>query len=74
MVHHKTSNSYLSESERKEWNDTMQMLRQHPKFAAISKIRFCPERGSEAYEHYKKELQRNAQNNSNYKVVNDYVY
>lgn len=64
----------FSDLELKEFNETMQMLRQHPKFAAISKIRFCPERGSESYEHYKKELQRNAYNNSNSKVVSDYVY
>ena len=57
-----------------EWNKTMQMLCQHPKFATISKIRFCPERGSESYEYYRKELQRKAENSTNYKVVNDYVY
>ena len=64
----------FSDLERKEWNKIMQMLRNHPKFAAISKIRFCPERGSESYEHYKKELQRNAENNTNYKAVKTYVY
>ena len=64
----------FSDLERKEWNKTMQMLRNHPKFAAISKIRFCPDRGSESYEHYRKELLRKAENNKNYKVVNDYVY
>lgn len=64
IIKQKSTTTWMTEDFRKEVNAVFQSIRNHPKFNLVKDIRFTPPKGSDQYEYYRRQLERERQAHS----------